>query len=655
MSTTRPISPADLWRLPRVGSPVPLPGGGGVVVTVTTFDVAANRGSGQLWLAQPDHKSRPLTPPELDAAKPTVRGSQLAFIASAGDEKKKQVYLIDVTEESPTPNLLTSLPLGVLGSRWTPHGSALIVLAYVLKGHLTLEATAAELSRRAEEKFTVHVSEDATFRYWDTWLTTGEVPHLFRLEPASGQLEDLTPTSVRWWSWPNTDDPWDDFDISPDGTRLAYSADASSPPHRQLRHSVFELDLATGAEKELTPDATSHSRRPRYSPDGSEIAFGQQLVPGFYGDRVRLVIHNRQSGLQRILTETWDHSADSWTFDPRGRLIFLAENGGRTGLFRLGEDDIQPSLLTTGGTLGSPVVDEEGIVSFAHHSFGEAPEIATLGDDGSIEPYTSFARPLLEGIEWGEVEDVVFTGADQAPVQMFLLHPPHPESGPAPLVHLIHGGPHGITADGWQWRWHAHTFAAAGYLVAMVNFHGSTSFGQAFTASIQGAWGDKPYRDIEAATDLLIGRGLVDETRMAVAGGSYGGYLAAFVTSQTGRYTCAIVHAGVTNFGGMYASDLTSGRPLAYGAEIFEDRATVERYSPSSQSAGYSTPTLVIHGERDYRVPATQGLEIYGVLKAKGVPAKLVYYPDENHWILSPQASLHWYDQVLQWLNLYLN
>ena len=142
---------------------------------------------------------------------------------------------------------------------------------------------------------------------------------------------------------------------------------------------------------------------------------------------------------------------------------------------------------------------------------------------------------------------------------------------------------------------------------------------------------------------------------MAIAGGSYGGYLTAFLTTQTDRYAAAIVHAGVTNFGGTYASDVTAGRPQAYGAEIFEDRARVDRYSPSSHASGYQTPTLVIHGEKDYRVPHTQGLELYGVLKAKGVPARLLFYPGENHWILSPQASLHWYGEVERWLNLYLN
>ena len=163
-----------------------------------------------------------------------------------------------------------------------------------------------------------------------------------------------------------------------------------------------------------------------------------------------------------------------------------------------------------------------------------------------------------------------------------------------------------------------------------------------------------PYRDVEAATDHLIGLGLVDENRMAVTGGSYGGYLTAWITAQTDRYACAVAHAAVTNLGGMYASDVTFGRELAYGAEVWDDLETVQRWSPSAHAAGYGTPTLVIHGHLDQRVPLTQGLELYGVLTAKGVPARLVSYPDENHWILKRDNSIHWYHEVLGWLDRWL-
>jgi dipeptidyl aminopeptidase/acylaminoacyl peptidase len=219
---------------------------------------------------------------------------------------------------------------------------------------------------------------------------------------------------------------------------------------------------------------------------------------------------------------------------------------------------------------------------------------------------------------------------------------------------MIHGGPHATFGDTWHFRWNAQAFAAPGYVVAMVNFHGSTSFGDSFARSIHGRWGDQPTVDILAATESLIERGIADPERMAITGGSYGGYLTAWMMSQTDRFRCAIAHAAVTNLGGMYATDMTYGFSRSRGAEIWEDPARVDRWSPSAHASGYNTPTLVIHGERDYRVPVTQGLELYGVLKSKGVPARLVYFPDENHWILKPQNSLVWYQEVHDWLAQWL-
>ena len=659
MSAT--ITPEVLWTLPRVGAPVPA-GRGRVVVPVTTYDIAANKGSGRIWLIEHDGSRRPLTAPDFNASKPTVHptDSKLAFIASIGDDKVKQVFVSDLDQEAhpDSTKASTSFPLGALGSRWLLDGHALVVLAYLFKGHLDLEATAEEMVRRQDAKFVSHTTEDLIYRYWDTWLTTGEVPHLFRVDLESSGVVDLTPRSTRWWSWPSTDDPIEALTISPDGRHLCYVADSSEPPHRRIRRHLYEIDLETGHESDVTPEGVVQVHRPRYSHDSQSIVYGFQIVPDYYGDPVRLGGFDRNSGEHRKLAEGWDRSADQWEFDGRGDLLIVAEEAGYSHLFRLTAMDLQPQPIALGGSLGSPAVDTDGTVYLLRHSLREPPEVVRLGADGVLEPLTDFAASLLDGISWGPVEDLTFLGADEDPVQMFLIHPPEPTEesggGPPPLLHLIHGGPHGAFIDGWQWRWHAQSFAARGFLVAMVNFHGSTSFGSSFTSSIQGAWGDKPYRDIEAATDLLVGRGLVDEARMGLAGGSYGGYLVAFITGQTSRYSCAIAHAAVTNLGGMYASDITGGRALAYGAEIFEDRAKVERYSPSSHASGYSTPTLVIHSERDYRVPVTQGLELYGVLKAKDVPARLVVYPSENHWILNPQPSLHWYEEVFSWLDVYL-
>ena len=662
MSAT--ITPQTLWTLPRVGAPVTA-GQGRVAVPVTTYDVDANKGNGRIWLIESDGSRRPLTLPGFNATKPAVdpTGTRLAFLASVGDEPAKQLYVSALDQEADPSSIdpLTSLPLGALGAKWFPDGQTLAVLAYLLKGHLDLEATRAELDRRKAAKFMVHATEDAIYRYWDMWLTTGEVPHLFRVDLLTGQPVDLTPASSRWWNWPNTDEPLDSFDISPDGKHIAYAADSSEPPHLRIRRHLYELDLEAGKEWDVTPAGAIQVHRPRYSHDGQAIAYGFQIVPDYYGDPVRLGLLDRITGEHRRLADGWDRSADQWEFDGGGNLLIVAEEAGSSHLFRLAEPEPHPQPIAFGGSLGSPAVDDRGIVFLVRHSLRQPPEVVRLAGEGALEPLTDFATSLLTEVTWGAVENLTFNGADEEPVQMFLVHPPEASltrgddsSGVLPLLHLIHGGPHGAFTDGWQWRWHAQSFAARGYLVAMVNFHGSTSFGADFTSSIQGGWGDKPFRDIEAATDLLIGRGVVDETRMGVAGGSYGGYLVAFITGHTSRYSCAVAHAAVTDLGGMYASDITAGRALAYGAEIWEDRARVERYSPSSHAAGYDTPTLVIHGERDYRVPNTQGLELYGVLKAKEVPARLVYYPTENHWILNPQPSLHWYEEVFAWLDVYL-
>ncbi|RZV41583.1 MAG: S9 family peptidase [Acidimicrobiia bacterium] len=629
-----------------------------MIVAVTEYDVEENRGVSRLFKILPSgFGAEPLTSGERSSSNPSVSpdGRRLAFLGKpvGDDDARPQLYVMPLGGGE--AERLTDVPLGVLDARWLPDGSGLVLMSEVYRDARTVEEAKDRRDALKDSKVQAKVTEDRVYRFWTRWLTDGAVPHLFHLDLESGNLTDLIPDATRWMYFM---DAAGSFDISPDGAEVAFAAEISEPPHDRLQSAVFTVPLAGGPERRLTVDLPAHQRRPRYSPDGSYLLFGIQREWDFYADRVRLVAYDRTAKTEKVLTEDWDRSAAGWEFTADGgRIVLAAEDNGRTNLYTLPVSDGEPELLVQGGFAGSPRPAGDGSVYFLNQSLSAPPEVYRVpADGGDPEAVSAFNRDVLGEIDLGEVREIEFPGANGDQVQAFLVLPPgFDDTKHWPLVHAIHGGPHGLFGDAWHWRWSAQALAAPGHVVAMVNFHGSTSWGQDFAARIHGAWGDEPAADILAATDHLLELGFIDPDRMAIAGGSYGGYLTSWLTGETDRFATAIVHAGVTNLLGQYASDMTAGRDRAMGGNAWESIDEVVRWSPTHHASGFSTPTLVIHGEQDYRVVVTQGLELYGILKAKGVDARLVYYPDEGHWILKPQNSLHWYGEVLGWLERYLS
>ncbi|MCC6349266.1 MAG: S9 family peptidase [Candidatus Eisenbacteria bacterium] len=645
----RPMTAEDLWKLPRVGTPEVSADGRWMVVPVTIYDLEKNTPTTRLWLVAADGSGEPraLTGAEASAQEPRLSpdGSQLAFTRKDAGGKAQLMLLPMAGGEA---RRLTRLPLGVFDPRWLPDGSGLICAGMLLKDHATPEATAAELERRAADPVRAHVTEERVYRYWDTWLTTGEVVHLWHVDAASGEARDLTPESSLWFEWM---DPSGQYDLSPDGREIALAGIVFDPKRSLLLSQVFVVPVAGGPLRCITETNPAESLAPRWSPDGAYVVYGRTSDPEFYADHAKLWRWERATGRHSEWLGGWDRLPVHWEFAPDGTLVIAAEDAARLKLWAWSGGGA-PRALTTQGSAAGFSVGSDGRVFFTLQSLAEPAEVHAVGLDGrGLAKLTRFTADVAAGFATGEVRELTFAGAGGETVQMFVVLPPGFDPARRhPLVHVVHGGPHGISADAFHARWNAQLFAAPGYVAALVNFQGSTSWGQDFAQRIQGEWALRPFEDVMRATDALVATGWVDESRMSAAGGSYGGYMMSWIAGHTDRFRCIVNHAGVADLTGQYASDVTQGRGRASGGEVWDGLEKQDRWSPIRFAGGMKTPMLVIHGERDYRVPVGQGLLIYGVLKAKGVPARLVYFPDENHWILKPRNSLLWYREVLAWL-----
>ena len=651
----QPFSVDTMWSVRRVGAPVLSPDGTQVAYTVSVYDAEENRLNGDVWVMPlSGGDARKLTTSKASDSAPawSPDGRRLAFVSRRDGDAAAQLYVLPLAGGE--AERVTEMPLPVSNPRWLPDGRRLAFVSSVVAGAESPEATKKALEAREKNKVKARVTENRLFRFWDRWLTDEEYPHVFVADLETRQVTDLTPGSRRHMDLLEGSG---EFDVSRDGATIAFSANSTEPPYRTLNTDVFVVSTRGGEVRNLTAANLADDEDPVWSPDGRRLAYGLQKKADGWPDRTRLAVLDVATGATTVLTEPFDHSAAGWTWSPDGHtIVFHAEARGRTNLYAIPAAGGTPREIVHGGTTSGAEVTPGGDVVFQHHGLDSPPEIGAVRLDGSgMRRLTRVNDALMAGVALGKVEDLTFKGAGNDDVQMFVVKPPgFDPARKYPLVHLVHGGPVGTFGDAFSFRWNPHAFAAPGYVVAMVNFHGSSSFGQAWVESILGAHPDKPFTDIMKATDHLIAQGYVDPARMAAAGGSYGGFMVNWIAGHTDRFQALVSHAGVYSLLGQSASDTSYGRQHSYGGYPFTNLANVEKWSPNRFSAGFKTPMLILHGERDYRVPVTQGLELYGVLTAKGVPARLVYYPDENHWILKGQNAKHWYGEVLGWLDRWL-
>lgn len=658
----RLITANDLWAMKRLGAPALSPDGKTVVFTVQEWSVENNKSTANLWLVDTTGgKPRRLTTaPASDGAPAwSPDGRRIAFVSKRGEDETSALYVIPA--DGGEAEEILELPFGVMSPQWLPDGKHVVAGTSVLPelagnfSKTNLAAMKKEAKRRKDSKMTAKVTEDRQYRYFDKYLTDRLASRLVRVNLETKEIKDLTPGFDRWFQ----PDGGANFDVSPDGSQLVLTANSTLPPYRDFLNANLYLvpTDGSGTLKNLTPDNAGNDGRAVFAPDGKVIFYLRTETPYYSGESAKLWRHNLASGKNTPLTDALDYSFDLVKVAPDGRTLWLlAEDKGVVPVFKLNPEGTQLTAVHRPGSASS--LDAQGdAVVFLKNSRHHPDELFVIDPaTGSTRQLTHFNEELLASLDLGKQEEFWFEGATGDKVHGWLVYPPGYDAAKSyPLVQVLHGGPHTMARDDWHYRWNAHAIAAPGYVVAQVNRHGSTGFGEKFARSILNEWGDKPFEDIMKSTDYLLKQlPNLDPKRMAATGASYGGYLATWILGHTDRFACIINHAGVNNSYSQFATDVPHGFTMVMGGTPWNNVAGMQRNNPMFYAQHFKTPTLVTHGELDYRVPYGNGLELYGVLQGMGIPSRLVVFPNENHWILSPQNSIHWHWEFHDWLARHL-
>lgn len=652
-----PMSAEAMWELKRLGPPAVSPDGRHTAIAVTTHDREKNRGLSRIWLFDTrGGEPRPLTSEDGNSSNPLFSpdGRHLLFESRRGEDEAGQLFLLPL--DGGEARRLTRVPTGASGARWFPDGRSVAFISRVWadeSGALDWEAQGKRLKERRDSKVSARTWDRAPVRHWDHFLDERE-NHLFRVHLGDGRVEPLT--AGRGVALPAQAPSASAYDIAPDGRELALvvNVDASGV---EPNTDIIVLPLDGSAPRNLTQANPAPDSGPSYSPDGRWLAWSAQAIPGFYADRAVLQVMDRRSGAVTAVTEGLDRSIGNPLWSADGRSVVVAvDDAATTRLHRIAIPGGRATPITGETSFGSPAMSRDGRVLVAlNESFVLPPTLVRVDPaNGRSTQLSRFNDEALAGMALGRYESVTYEGANGQPIQMWVVYPPNFDPGQQyPLYLLLHGGPHNGITNGWHWRWNAQVFAGWGYVTAWHNFHGSSGFGQDFADSITADWATLPYTDTIKAAEWFAGQPWIDAERMGAGGGSYGGYLASLLLGREHPFRTLVAHAAVYNHYSQYAADF--GATRRRHGEFWDQPESFRATSPHYGAGNFDTPTLVIHGELDYRVPVNHGFELFNALQNRGVESRMVYYPDENHWILKQGNSIHWYDEKRNWLARFLD
>jgi dipeptidyl aminopeptidase/acylaminoacyl peptidase len=697
-----------MMALKRVGAPVPSPDGKWVVFDCVDVDLEANTKISHLWIVPasgpaaagrrlnptPNHEERPRFSPD---------GKRLIWTSKATDPT--QSWMCDFNSGSGAlvgkPHQVTSISTGADGAIWSPDGKNIVFVSSVYPDCKDDACNKQRDEELKKSKVKAKIFTRLFYRHWNAF-TEFKRSHLFvvpadatveagvspapsessqptRLPLQKNEPRDLTPGDhdVPPFSLGGQDM----YAISPDGQEVAYTSNIDEVKATSTNNEIFVVPIAveSAVPSGQSPDAlrTAHATAqpkkistspgadttPLYSPDGKYLAWRSQSRAGFEADKWRLLVQDRQSGKTIDLTEKFDRSVGSFDWQPDSSSIaFAAEDHGEAPIYfmpvrlRLQEPlRVQQTFHADDLKYG---LDRQ--LYFTRMSAGAPNEIwarsVGVGTDKATPwPVTHMNDALLSKIDMQPLESFTFKGANDEEVQGFMVKPPGFDPNKKyPLKFLIHGGPQGAWGNEWTYRWNAELFAATGsYVVVMINFHGSTGYGQKFTDSISGDWGGKPYVDLMKGLDYVEKTyPFIDKNREAALGASYGGYMANWLLGHTNRFKCIVSHDGMFNAESAYGMTEELWFPnWEFGGPPWKKRDVYRKWSPHEYAANFKTPTLVVHGQLDYRLDVSQGFDLFTTLQILKVPSKMLYFPDEGHWVLKPQNSRLWYKTANDWVD----
>lgn len=580
-------------------------------------------------------------------------GKKLAFIS----ERKgtAQIFLVDASDFK-NPVQVTNIPTGVDDYKWSPKGDYILFHSEVFPECADFECNAKRLKEESEKKVSAIVTDTLLYRHWNFWKA-GRANHLLSVRIADFSQTDLTPG--RKWVPFGPFQGSEQYSVSPDGKTVVFSRRTGDTEAWDTNDDIYIVPITGGAEEQLTTSKGSDTD-PQFSPTGKYISYISMKRPGFEADQRILTLIDTTSKEHIALTTAFDGDVDEYIWTPDEKIIyFTSETRGREAIFKLTLNDKKTEKLYMNGICGgiSLSPDSNALVFLNENSM--MPKEIFKFDLKKNNPVrlTRMNEETMNAIEMNPVEDFDFRASGGEMVHGLLVKPPFfDKTKKYPMIYIIHGGPQNATRDDFHYRWNLQMFASRGYVVAAVNFHGSSGYGQKFKDSITYDWGGKPYRDLMKGIEHLTNSyPFIDAEKIGAAGASYGGYMVDWIAGHTQRFKCLVSHSGVYNLASMYGGTEELWFPeFEYRGTPWTNPSHYREMSPSTYAANFKTPTLVIHGQRDFRVPVEQSMEFFTALQRQGVPSRFIYFPDEFHFVTKPNNARFWYQSVLDWMDKYL-